>query len=383
MATIAWWLASLSSQNEVDPLYAAFSAFSECYTQEHDESSTERELLTRRLGAFTSRAKQLAEEEAKALPLMQLALMETLLPPGVSVILSDLDEEHGLNGCKAVLISCLSDGSFLCAIETHCKRNVEAAKGLRKHEYGQTQDPLQGRVHVSKLRPAQGCFLTEKNTACDGDEEAPPLDKALIAKAIADTVALKDGYVPEEISQTYPGMTGFPDLSYAQLSIVLVRLERLGCDALAADDLDGAEEALTHALSLEHRSRPKTLDRQEVSFNVRFLIARVHAARALVRYTRGKAAGARRDALAAQRVNVTASVSDAKLALAMANWLQLRVGAKGNRKSIAPEEVERLRTWFLKELIPLEEPPQKQELSSAAEAEARRHRLERKQKAEL
>ena len=47
----------------------------------------------------------------------------------------------------------------------------------------------------------------------------------------------------------------------------------------------------------------------------------------------------------------------ALFALAMTNWLQLRMGAKGKQKSLAPEEAERLRTWFLKELIPLEAPP--------------------------
>ena len=358
MATIAWWLASLLGTGEPpDPLYTAFSAFSECYTQEHESSSTERELLAMRLGAFASRTKRLSEEEAQALPLMQLALLEVLLPPGISVILSGLDEKHGLNECKAVLISCLSDGSFLCAIETHCKPDIEAAEGLRPHSYDQTEDPLRGRVHASKLRPAAGCSLTEENDACLGADDETLVDNALTTEAIADAAALKDPYVPEELARIYPGMTGLPDLSNAQLSVVLVRLERLGCGALAADDLDGAEEALTRALSLEHRSRPKELDRQEVGLSLRLLLARLHAARALVRYRRGKAAGARRDALAAQRVNVTDSVSDAKLSQAMASWLQLRVGATTNQRIITPGEVERLRTWFLKELIPLDEPP--------------------------
>ena len=89
-------------------------------------------------------------------------------------------------GCTGIVISCLRDGSFLCAVETRC--------GLQSHEA-----PLACRVHVVNLRPAAGCAvavpsgceLDQDHAYAVSEEDAPlpdSLDKESIGRLIVDSV---------------------------------------------------------------------------------------------------------------------------------------------------------------------------------------------------
>ena len=218
----------LAVSNEPAPsLYAAFSAFANCADDEV------RQLLETRIGAFAAKT----EAEVRALPEHTarneqekvLALQRTLLPAGIAVRFDGLEHEE-INGCDGVVISCLRDGSFLCAVETRC--------GLQSHEA-----PLACRVHVVNLRPAAGCAVAVPS-GCDqnnvypvGEENAPlpdSLDKETIGRLIVDSVMRSrqaERPLPAYLASAFEGDTAFADLPYSALAAVLARVQQVACAA--------------------------------------------------------------------------------------------------------------------------------------------------------
>ena len=345
---LATLLLAVAAANDkpVPSMYASFAAFAAC----SDDKA--RALLEKRMKSFTGRS----EEEVRALPEhvarneqeKVLSLQQVLLPDGISVRLHGLVDHPALNGCDGVLVACLRDGSFLCAVETHC--------GLPREQEGQA---LRCRVHIANLRPATDCAATAEFDVCDerdGEEEGlpPRLDKEAVGKAIVDAVmqSREPGQLPAHFAATFPGETAFPDLSYASLAAVLGRMQQLACGALSAGDAEGAGEAIEQALDLEAKSRPDaTADAHELSGGVRLLYARLLAVRARVRRAQGDAKSARRDALAAQRLNVTDAVSNRKLGQAMSTAQRSRAHKVSG---LTADESARLQRWFA-ELLPLDQ----------------------------
>ena len=344
----------LAASNEPVPsLYAAFSAFANCADDEV------RQLLETRIGAFAAKT----EAEVRALPEHTarneqekvLALQRTLLPAGTAVRFDGLEHEE-INGCPGVVIYCLRDGSFLCAVETRC--------GLQSHEA-----PLACRVHVVNLRPAAGCAVAvpsgcglDQNNAYPVSEEDAPLpdslDKETIGRLIVDSVMRSrrsERPLPAYLASAFKGDTSFPDLPYSALAAVLARMQQVACAALAAGDVGGAEQAVEQALDLERTSRPASAaDEHEVLAGVRFLMARLLAVRSLAKTARHEDAAARADALAAQRLNVTATISNRKLEQATSRAQRGRQGPHAVTGLMA-EESARLQRWFADELLPLKQ----------------------------
>ena len=132
-----------------------------------------------------------------------------------------------------------------------------------------------------------------------------------------------------------------------------LRVAQVACAALAAGDVGGAEQAVEQALELERASRPASAaDEHEVLAGVRFLMARLLAVRSLAKTARREDAAARADALAAQRLNVTASISNRKLEQATS---RAQRGTRGPHAvtGLTAEESARLQRWFADELLPL------------------------------
>lgn len=110
---------------------------------------------------------------------------------------------------------------------------------------------------------------------------------------------------------------------------------------------------MAQALELERASRPAfAADEHEVLAGVRFLMARLLAVRSLAKTARREDAAARADALAAQRLNVTASISNRKLEQATSRAQRGRRGAHAVT-GLTAEESARLQRWFADELLPL------------------------------
>ena len=132
-----------------------------------------------------------------------------------------------------------------------------------------------------------------------------------------------------------------------------LRIAQVACAALAAGDVGGAEQAVEQALELERASRPASAaDEHEVLAGVRFLMARLLAVRSLAKTARREDAAARADALAAQRLNVTASISNRKLEQATSRAQRGRRGPHAVT-GLTAEESARLQRWFADELLPL------------------------------
>ena len=351
--------AAVASETPVPSMHASFAAFAAC----SDDSA--RSLLEKRMKSFTGRT----EEEVRALPEhvarneqeKVLSLQQVLLPDGISVRLHGLVDDPALNGCDGVLVACLRDGSFLCVVETRC--------GLPREQEGQA---LRCRVHITNLRPAADCAATAVADVCDerDEQEVLPslLDKEAVGRAIVEAVmqSREPGQLPAHFADTFPGETAFPDLSYASLAAVLGRMQQLACGALSAGDADGASEAIEQAIDLEAKSRPgATADAHELSGGVRALYARLLVVRARVRRAQGDAKRARRDALAAQRLNVTDAVSNRKLGQAMS--VSQRKGAH-NVSGLTADESVRLQRWFA-ELLPLDQHMVQKEAAGAAGSE--------------
>ena len=349
MLALACYTPLAVSDDPAPSLYAAFSAFANC------AGDDVRSLLESRIGAFAAKT----EAEVRALPEHTarneqekvLALQQTLLPAGSAVRFDGLAHEE-INGCPGIVISCLRDGSFLCAVETRC--------GLQADEA-----PLNCRVHIVNLRPAAGCAVAvpsgcglDQHVYPVSEEDEPPpgsLDKEKIGRLIVDSVMRSRQSkrpLPAYLAAAFAGDTAFPDLPYSALAAVLARMQQVACTALAAGDVGGAEQAVEQALDLERTSRPESADdEQEVLAGVRFLLARLLAARALAKQARHDGAAARADALAAQRLNVTATISNRKLEQATSRAQRGRPHAV---TGLAAEESVRLQRWFADELLPLQ-----------------------------
>ena len=183
LLALACYMPLAVSDEPAPSLYAAFSAFANCADDEA------RKLLEQRISSFAAKT----EAEVRALPEHTarneqekvLALQQTLVPAGIAVRFDGLEHKE-INGCTGVVISCLRDGSFLCAVETRC--------GLQSHEA-----PLACRVHVVNLRPAAGCAvavpsgceLDQDHAYAVSEEDAPlpdSLDKESIGRLIVDSV---------------------------------------------------------------------------------------------------------------------------------------------------------------------------------------------------
>ena len=324
-------------------MYAAFAAFAE-----YADGAT-RALFDKRKAFFAARSEEeiraMPEHEARNAQEAVLGLQQRLLPPGLSVRLHGL-RGHALEGCDAVLVSCLRDGSFRCAVETQC--------GLE-----QDAEPMHARVHVANLRPATSCAAAAAADGCDGADDADeldrggrrPLDQKAVGQLLVDTVMQSRAeQLPAEFVASFPGETAFPDLPYASLAAVLERMRLLACGALAAGDPAGAAAAIEKALDLELKSRPAAKDEHEVV--VRRLLARLLAARGAAARAKGDEAGARRDAIAAQRLNVTAAVSNRKLDQATS---RAQRGRPHGVTGLTAEESAELQRWFETQLVPLDE----------------------------
>ena len=190
------------SDEPAPSLYAAFSAFANCADDEA------RKLLESRISSFAAKT----EAEVRALPEHTarneqekvLALQQTLVPAGIAIRFDGLEHEE-INGCTGIVISCLRDGSFLCAVETRC--------GLQSDEA-----PLACRVHVVNLRPAAGCAVAVPS-GCERDqdhayvvseEDAPlpdSLDKESIGRLIVDSVMRSrhsERSLPAHLASAFP-----------------------------------------------------------------------------------------------------------------------------------------------------------------------------------
>ena len=113
LLALACYMPLAVSDEPAPSLYAAFSAFANCADDEA------RKLLEQRISSFAAKT----EAEVRALPEHTarneqekvLALQQTLVPAGIAVRFDGLEHEE-INGCTGIVISCLRDGSFLCAV---------------------------------------------------------------------------------------------------------------------------------------------------------------------------------------------------------------------------------------------------------------------------
>ena len=262
----------LSATAQDDPtLEASFRAFARCAS---DESARTR--LDERLSFFASSGLR-SEEEVKKLPdhvrkneqEQVLALQDTLVPAGVRVSLAHLTRAD-LNGCEGTVIVCLRDGSFRCAVElTSCPTSTAPLSSVR--------------VLVQSLRPAADCGyavralstdeLDECERAADLREEVPvPLTEEAIGRVMAQSVQMYNdvvsrGELPTDAADL--GSSAYPDLPYAALVIVMVRLRATACAALRSDDMSGAARAIQFARELEEHARPSASEVFEIPRGVR------------------------------------------------------------------------------------------------------------------
>ena len=336
-------------------LEQALSAFADC------EASAAREKIASRLAFFKASGLH-SEEAVRALPEhvarnyqeTVLGLQDQLLPEGARVRIDGLIESS-MHGCEGTLITCLRDGTFVCAVEiTQCADAASQPDGL----------PVSARVRVVDLRPATGCNVAAVPAPCaegvDGgtrsSASAPtPLTDAVIGQMMADTVATHrqlsaSGSLPPAAAAL--GSTAFPDLSYAALLMVCTQLHWASCHAHAHADLDGARAAVDKCLELEAQSRPSGLSPWEVPHALRVALAQLHALSSALFASEGAASDAREAALVALRLNVTATVCPRKLRRALSRAPQLRMPT--GYAGLAAPEVRRLRQWWNEELAPLD-----------------------------
>lgn len=363
MAPTHWFVVLaplLSTSQDATPggvtLEAAFHAFAQC------ASESARVRLDERLKFFTAAGLR-SEEEVKKLPEHErkneqeqvLSLQETLIPRGAVVVLSGLTKHHELNGCEGIVIECLRDGSFRCAVD------IEACAASAGADV---------RVRVHNLRPVARCasdatpapFTRDNLRQCQDDaaEPAEELELPLSEQSIGLVMARAGRSYSEMVTHaTLPdgaaalGTSNYPDLPYAAMVMIFARLRSAACAALLGGDIHGAARAVEHARELEAGARAPTLEVYNLPRGVRASLSGIARVAAAVRLANDDADGAREEGRLARRLNVSAALSRRQLSAALAPYHDAPSHAPSHGGG--GREIRRLQRWWWDELVPLDD----------------------------
>ena len=329
----------------------ALRAFAAC------ESDTTRQKMEARFAFFESAGAR-SEDDVRALPEHRarneqeaiLSLQRKLLPDGARVRMRGLKgDQVQWNLCEGNVITCLQDGSFLCALEVFKCGTTE-----------DTELPRVVRVRLEHLRPTLDCSVARTADSCDrldaANDVGPslPLDEVSVGSMLTEAVMthrslVASGELPAAAAEL--GQTAFPDMPYAALLLVCVKLQSAGCVALHGGDINGAGLATSTALELERQARRTSVEMHELPLAIRQALAALMSISSTVKGMKGDVDGARADSLSAQALNSTTAVCPHKVRMALGRSQR---AAPYDMPGLKAQEVVRLQRWWVEELLPLD-----------------------------